>query len=723
LTLAVAGKRVFYHDGESIVCLDRAAGERLWRSEPISRRTFLRSFFAPTLVVANGVVLFSGGSVKASDTGGGTNPLFALSAETGEILWQAEHPPSGYKSPEDIFVIDETVWFGATTSGGFEGGFTGYDLKTGELKNEFTPDVQTYWFHHRCYRGKATENYLLMSRTGIEFIDFRDPSWEIHHWVRGACLYGIMPANGLLYAPQHPCACYLEAKLYGMNALAPSASRSELPDIPEQERLQRGPAYDAPETVEKVNPAVDWPTYRHDARRSAFFPQPLAPELNTQWQTGLGGRLTAPVIAGGRLYVAQKDQHRLWALDAETGERLWSFQTGGRIDSPPTIHRGRALLGCRDGYVYCLDTRTGRLAWRYLAAPATYRMGYFEQLESVWPIHGSVLVENDTLYCIAGRSVFLDGGMWLVMLDPMTGELQGKRNFDQVNPETGENLQDTVDWLNMATGMSDILSSDGETIYLRSQPIDLQGRRKEVNYEDRTSAEGGRSHLFSPTGFLDDSYWHRTYWIYGQGFFSGWSGYYLAGQRNPSGRLLAFDEDRVFGFGREPQYFRWTTPIEYRLFAAEKEPEIVPQKPPRKNQNAKYRGKPVADPAVEFTTDWSKRIGLYVRGILLTGSDGSAETFFVAGPPDMLDEDEAGKTLDTPETREKQEKLGESLRGRLGASLLAVSAETGEPLSRIPLQAPPVWDGLAAAAGKIFLVDEDGEITCFAPEAPQSGSR
>ena len=65
------------------------------------------------------------------------------------------------------------------------GVFTGRDPRTGEVKKAFPPDVKTYWFHHRCYPGKATTNYLLMSRTGIEFIDYKAETWETHHWTRG----------------------------------------------------------------------------------------------------------------------------------------------------------------------------------------------------------------------------------------------------------------------------------------------------------------------------------------------------------------------------------------------------------------------------------------------------------------------------------------------------------------------------------------------------------
>lgn len=717
LSLTVDRGRVYYHDGECVVGLAKADGEELWKSAPVSRRSKLESFFAPTMVVSDGVVLFSGGSVQSNEkrTGGGDNPLFAISADNGETLWTAHHPASGYKSPEDVFVIDGTVWFGATIGAHVDGAFTGYDLHTGELKKRFLPDVETYWFHHRCYRGKATEDYLLMSRTGIEFIDPKAETWTINHWVRGACLYGILPANGLIYAPQHPCACYLETKLDGLNALAPASSNYEVPtNVPGEARLQRGPAYDAP-TVADAAPS-DWPTHRHDAARSGHASTSISAEIAPKWTTELGGDLTAPVIAAGQVYVAQKNQHTLWALDQKTGGKLWSFKAGARIDSPPTIYKNRVLFGSADGYVYAVEPKTGELCWRFLAAPDDRRMMYFEQIESLWPVHGNVLVEDGVLYCVAGRSMFLDGGMRFIKLDPVSGELLGERIYDDMNPETGENLQDTVDWLNMATGMSDILASDGANLYMRSLPLDKSGKRLRVDYDDLTQSEGPDAHLFSPTGFLDDSEWHRTYWTFSRGWFSGWSGYFRTGQFNPSGRIMTVGDGKVYGFGREPQFYKWTTPIEYRLFRADKEPVILAQGGNRKNSPARYEGKTIADAPMMFTTDWSHRIPIYVRAMVLAGNQKDGSLLMVAGPPDMVDEEEAALAIGNPATRKGLQELDASLRGKRGAKLYLVDTANGSPVSRFDLPSPPVWDGMSAASGEVFLSDESGAITCFSAE-------
>ena len=44
--------------------------------------------------------------------------------------------------------------------------------------------------------------------------------------------------------------------------------------------------------------------------------------------------------------------------------------------------------------------------------------------------------------------------------------------------------------------------------------------------------------------------------------------------------------------------------------------------------------------------------------------------------------------------------------------LMSVSTESGEKLSELKLQASPVFDGMAAAEGKLFIVTMDGTVVC-----------
>ncbi len=582
-TLAVDDQRAYFHDGQKVVSLNRQNGEQAWNSGPLPIWQKIQSWYVPALVIYKDVVFWSGGE-KMIPHRGGQDVMTALSAETGKTLWSAPHAASGYQSAEDLLVAGGLVWTGATTSGSYDGVFRGHDPHTGEVKKEFPPNVESYWFHHRCYRGKATENYLLMSRTGIEFLDLDKQSWELHHWVRGACLTGITPANGMVYAPQHDCACYPEAKVLGFAAVAPdSKSLNAIRTAADDQRLERGPAFEKiRNSKSEIRNEKEWPTYRGSEARTGYTSMRVATELKPAWETKLGGKLSSVTVADGKLFVASVDTHTLHALDAKTGDPAWSYTTGGRVDSPPTIWQGCCLFGSTDGYVYCLRASDGALAWRFRAAPIDQRHTVFEQVESVWPVHGSVLVQDGAVCFVAGRSMFLDGGLHLFRLNPKTGRVLTHRHFDDKDPETGENLQVRHQTLQMPVALADILSSDGERLYMRSQVFDLEGNRQALGPHSgdlviqATVQRGKEAHLFAPYGFLDGSWFHRSYWVYGRSFSGSHGGYYQAGKFAPSGRILTADGQNVYGYGRKPQYLRWTTPMEYHLFATSNEPPELP---------------------------------------------------------------------------------------------------------------------------------------------------
>jgi outer membrane protein assembly factor BamB len=706
LTPAVDDRRVYFHDGEKLVALDRKTGKQMWTSEPVERQDVIPTNITPTLVVHEDMVLYYGATRK----------LYGVSAVTGEVLWSGPHPKSGHYCPEDVLVAGDLVWGGEIAGGRDSGEFIGRDPKTGEIKSRFLPDVDIFFMHHRCYRSKATEKWLIPGWTGTEFVDFRKEHWITNHWVRSGCIYGVMPGNGYVYTTPHSCACYMQAKLYGFCALAAASDSRQVPaEVPEKSRLERGPAYDQP--VPGPQTALsqsDWPTYRRDRTRSGSTTSQVPAELKLAWQAELGGKLSSPVVAGGKLLVASVDTHTVHALDASSGERLWRFTAGGRVDSPPTVYQGRVLFGSADGYVYCLRASDGALAWRFRAAPQPRRMTSFEQVESVWPVSGSVLVQDGVVYCVAGRSVFLDGGLRLVKLDAATGKLIAERILDERDPISGENLQKYVEVRNMPVGLPDVLSSDGRHVYMRSQVMDLEGNRTEASLvqakgNDAARAavqKGEEAHLFSPTGFLDDTWWHRSYWVYGRRFAEGAGGWPQAGKVAPGGRILAVDDSSVYGFGRKPIYYKWRTPLEYHLFASPRVPEIV-REPigPVIGKGEKQRRRMVQHPEYR----WSRTIPMLVRAMVLAD-----ETLFIAGPPDVVDEEEAFRRVGDPEMDKKLATQDAAMLGAEGAMLWAVSAADGKKLAERKLDALPLFDGLIAAAGRLYMTTTDGRVLSLA---------
>jgi len=569
LSMCVNDKALVFHDGDRVVALDRNNGNEMWKTEPASRRAHITFNFGPRLLLWHDVVLYAGGDGK----------MRSYDLGTGKELWQGDHPPSGYQSPQDLMVARDLVWCAPTTNGNLSGDFTGRDPRTGETKVSFPPSVDTYWFHHRCYISKATDDYIMPSRTGVEFVNLTTEKWDINHWVRGACLYGVMPANGLVYAPPHDCACYPETKIYGLNAMAPKTDVRPRPDLRDSDegRFERGPAYDDSFADAKPTTAEDWPMYRSNVGRTGWLRSPVGASLTSSWNTKLGGKLSALSIGEGKVFVAQIEQHTLHALDQRTGTPAWHFTTGGRIDSPPSIWKGRVLFGCADGWVYCLRAKDGAMVWRFRGAPRWERHMAFEGLESVWPVSGAVLLEDGVASFVAGRSNFLDGGLRFIKLDAAQGSKLVETSVDDKNPNTGAGFQDSLQTLQMPAGLADILVSDGKNIYLKSQKFSADGSRPEfgVNSGNATlhgaDQQGEGAHVYAPMGFLDDSWFHRSYWVYGKNMAGGHSGYYQAGKFTPAGRILCVDDQNVYSYARKPQYYKWTTPLEHHLFSAPKE--------------------------------------------------------------------------------------------------------------------------------------------------------
>ncbi len=718
LSLGCDTKSVYFSDGQTVICLRRDNGEKRWQSESIASVKQYTSQNAPTLVIYEDVVLYSPS----------VSTIVALDARKGNVLWRSKHPRAGHHSPGDILVVNDLVWSGGSGAGPF----VGKNLLTGNVETSFKPPEMT-WFHPRCHRSKATDLYVLPSRTGIEFADVRREEVTVHHWTRGACVYGIMPCNGLIYTPPNPCACLHETKTRGFNALAPALA-VPLRDVPNEQRLQRGPAYGktVDQRVTGQGEEGAWPTYRHDTERSGFVPSDMSPSLKQAWRTDIGGRLTSLVSAQGKVFVASIDSHTVHAIDAASGKKLWSFTAGARVDSPPTVHRNLVIFGSRDGWVYCLRAQDGRLVWRFLAAPTERMLVSYNQPESVWPVNGSVLVQNDVVHFVAGRSLFLDGGLRFCRLDAQTGRLLSVNLMDDKDPDTGKDLQTFQDgWLGltMPVAMPDILSSDGERIYMRSQPFDLHGKRLriapdlDVYNQDRTGA-----HLFSPVGFLDDTWMHRTYWMLGVTVSYGWRMWFEGGRFAPAGRILAFDDTTVYGFGRRPEHYAQSPIMEYQLYAANRRPDkdgpervlktekLIASKARDKREqgeadkaNWKLRKHHTARELTAVGYQWRREDPAFlVKSMVLTN-----KVLFIAGPPNLVNEESVWDNPDDMALKKKLAAQSGAWRGEQGAVLRAVSRSDGEPLAEYALGGVPVFDGMICAEGRLYTALADGQIICF----------
>jgi outer membrane protein assembly factor BamB len=700
LTLAICHNRVYYANEGQVVCLDRANGQTLWRSQAVQGRGRHGS-----LVAQNKVVLFAYGPVSQAPEKRDYQTIryhqaHALSAETGEILWSS--PP--YRGPsgnaQDIFVIDGLAWFGVDNQENLPDHWrdtttqrVGYDLLTGEARRTVSvPKLTSPGHHYRCYRSKATERFLLLPKRGVEFLDLQGEAHMRHDWLRAPCTYGVMPANGILYTAPHQCVCYQGVLLSDFTALT-ALPETEMPISKETEhpsRLLKGPEFGQVEADRTTGEeAQDWPMYRHDPRRSGSVNTAVPDDVIQRWEAALQGRITPPVVAGRTLLVAEKDAHTLHAFDAETGDKLWQYTAGARIDSPPTVYGSLVLFGSTDGWVHCLDISQGTEVWQFRAAPRLRLVGAFGQIESAWPVHGSVVVQRDVtsaekrplVYFTAGRSTFLDGGIYAYALDPWTGELVHHNCVSGPRPDPYED-QGGAGYMDGAK--SDILVSDRADLFLHQErfrgdlkrvPAPMQELQRERGgyrvYPPAPERGSSALRLISTRGFLDDSYNEGTYWTYD----TRWPGWDRQMGRVPAyGQILSFDEDRLYGvhvFYTRVRVRRGFFPETkgYRLYA-------------RDHDATKDR--------------WSTFIPVRVRAMVAAG-----DKLFVAGPPDVIPEKDPLAAYE----------------GRRGALLWCFSGEDGQKLVELEkLDAPPVYDGLIAAAEKLYVSLQDGRVICYGAE-------
>lgn len=681
LTLAVRHGRVYYSNYRQVVCLDRASGKELWRGKPAGIKDKYNRARAGALVALEKVVLYKTQSITAYDSA------------TGKVLWTSP------KSPRlDLFVADGLVWIDDSRN---PKDFSitavsrrGLDPVTGKVVRKISvPKLMSPGHHFRCHRSTATRRFLLLPKRGVEFLDLKGPDHSRNDWLRAPCMYGPLPANGLLYMAPHQCVCYQGVLLSNFNALA-AQNRQPQAAAPAR-RLLRGPAWGQAVKSPDMRKS-DWPVYRHDPRRSGFARGKIPDRIKQQWKVTLNAPITPPVADGGRVLTAEKDTHTIVALDAARGKVLWRYTAGGRIDSAPTIHGELVLFGSADGWVYCLRVSDGREVWRFRAAPQDRRVLVYGQPESAWPVHGSVLVQDDTTkgkprrvaYVTAGRSSFLDGGIYIYGLDPRAGKVLHQARLDGPHPDP---FKDTGMAGYGDGAKSDLLVSDGGDIYLHQErfssdlkrhPASLKGMGTQGGgYRDypavpERKASGRR--MIATGGFLDSTLNEGKYWTYS----SRWPGWSRKMYSVPAfGRLLVFDGECVYGANLQTKNVRVRrgfTPGKTlcRLFARELKPK---KKSPGRN-------------AKKSKDKWSISIPVLVRAMVLAD-----DKLLVAGPADVVPEEDPLASYE----------------GRNGSVLWIVSASDGKVIHKEQCDFVPAFDGLIAADGRLFMSCTNGVLLCL----------
>jgi eukaryotic-like serine/threonine-protein kinase len=79
------------------------------------------------------------------------------------------------------------------------------------------------------------------------------------------------------------------------------------------------------------------------------------------WSYDTGGVVdSSPAVANGVVYVGALHNHvgdSVYALKASTGAKLWSYSTGGDVYSSPAVANGLVYIGSDDLNVYAFGLK------------------------------------------------------------------------------------------------------------------------------------------------------------------------------------------------------------------------------------------------------------------------------------------------------------------------------------------------------------------------------
>ncbi|MCK5171916.1 MAG: hypothetical protein KAR47_00905, partial [Planctomycetes bacterium] len=349
---------------------------------------------------------------------------------------------------------------------------------------------------------------------------------------------------------------------------------------------------------------------------------------------------------------------------------------------------------------------------------------------------------------------FLDGGIWIFGLDAGTGAIRYQTHLDTTMKRRDDAPgKPFMPAYHIEGTQSDLLVSQNDAIYLGQFKFDKRLVRQETPYLKpaipvipdevrKTSLKPGREpraaknakkdplkshysihptymatthpgmlekymkdfggvtygeqraglHLMATHGFLDDSAFNRAFWTYSDIRFGFDTNQFNRDARN--GELMVITPERTFLVRGHPVPARTQTfkpGTQGYLLAAM--PNTGPTTGEHALVNLSKRTKQREVPPI-----WSHQVPLRIRSMVLAG-----ETLFVAGVPDVSDPDDPLAALE----------------GRKGAHLQAYSAADGRKLAEYQLKAPPVFDGLIAAAGRLYWSTTDGKVMCMAGQPQQ----
>jgi outer membrane protein assembly factor BamB len=218
--------------------------------------------------------------------------------------------------------------------------------------------------------------------------------------------------------------------------------------------------------------ADDWPQWLGPQRDAVWRESGIVEKFPTNgppilWRTTIGAGYAGPIVAEGRVYVADREANRrverVLCLTEADGKLLWqyeyecpysiSYPAGPRV--APLVNGGKVYTLGAEGNLFCFDATKGTVLWSH-----EFKKDYGIKAP-MWGFAGHPLLDGNRLICLVGGqgstavAFNKDTGkeIWRAVSasepgysSPIIYEAGGKRQLilwdadaaNSLNPETGE---------------------------------------------------------------------------------------------------------------------------------------------------------------------------------------------------------------------------------------------------------------------------------------------
>ncbi len=184
---------------------------------------------------------------------------------------------------------------------------------------------------------------------------------------------------------------------------------------------------------------------------------------------GMGVGYSSVAVVDGVVYTLgnKKDSEAMIALDAGTGERLWSTpyarashpSNGAGPRSTPAVSEGAVYGLGAEGELACFDAKTGEIRWQLNI------LSEYEANNLGWGICESVLIDGDQLICTPGGKKAT-----MVALNKQTGKEIWKTVINQEQAAYASAVVTEIDGVRqyiqfLATGTVGVRADDGTFLW------------------------------------------------------------------------------------------------------------------------------------------------------------------------------------------------------------------------------------------------------------------